>query len=70
MLRGFRERVTTAKKTMPKCNEASSMNTMEIKVMGRELKEAMLKFLVLNPPVAETLKAWQIASSHDIPAIL
>jgi hypothetical protein len=46
------------------------MNTMEIKVMGRELKEAMLKFLVLNPPVAETLKAWQIASSHDIPAIL
>ena len=45
------------------------MNTMVTTFMRLESYEAMERFLVLKPPVAQTLKAWFMASKAGIPAI-
>ena len=52
----------------PKWTEAKNIKTMVIMFMALESKEAMDRFLVLNPPVDATLKAWLMASKADIPA--
>ena len=53
----------------PKWIDARNMNTIVTREIAVELNDPMDRFLEENPPVAHTLKAWQIASNNGIPQI-
>ena len=45
------------------------MKNMVTRVIGSEWKDSMERLRLLNPPVAQTLNEWQMASNGIIPAI-
>ena len=65
---GRRVRPASTMKMMPKWMEPRNMNRRVSREMVSEPKAAMLRFRVEKPPVAQTLKAWQMASNQLIPA--
>ena len=52
----------------PKWTEARNMNTIVRPEIQFDWKWPMERLCVEKPPVAQTLKAWQMASNGPIPA--
>ena len=68
LLKGLSDLVTMATYSIPKCSDDTYIKNIVTSVMGSEPKPAMERLRVLKPPVAQTLKVWQMASNAGIPA--
>ena len=69
LLSGLSDREMSDRYSRPKCSDDRYMHSMVAPSIQRDPNAPMEAFLVLNPPVAVTLRAWQTASSTFIPPI-